>query len=242
MGIGIVLLFWAVAGTILAAMGMLALGGATALFTRGVVRGRRTVIIVAGLFPFACLAWAGALFMFQAFVNEGVLHRDPGLGDTWHCPLPNGYALMMIDVTDQGWVYNPKTQAVAGGVGEQEDAASGVRLVQVTGRFILGASDSQSFQHLGQSRDDVDSYFLLDTQTGKRTTFSTYDALHAAARQLGIQLELEPINSVYSRYRFTWFDVFIGFVLCAPPLLAALLLIRWIARLRGTLATSPQPA
>lgn len=242
MGIGIVLLFWAVVGTILAGIGMLVLGGATAFFTRRVVKGRRTAIVAAGLFPFACLAWAGALFVFQAFVNEAILHRDPGLGDSWHCPLPNGYALMMIDVTDQGWVYNPKTQAVAGGVGEQEDAVAGVRMVQVAGQYIVGGSDSQSFQHLEQNKNDVDSYFLLDTRTGKRTTVKTYDELRQVASQVGIQLDLRPINSVYSRYRFTWFEVFIGFLLCVPPLLTAWLLFKWIVRLRGTQETSPQPA
>src|SRR5271157_5520257 len=159
MGIGIVLLLWAVVGTFLAGLGMLVLGGAAAFFTRGVTAGRWKAILVVSLFPFACLAWAGALFGFQAIVNEGVLQRDPGLGDAWHCPLPNGYALLMIDLTDQGWVYNPKTQP-GGGVGEQEDAVAGVRIVQVAGRYILGGSDSQAFQYSGQERTQVDSYFL----------------------------------------------------------------------------------
>jgi len=150
MGIGFVLLIWAVAGTILAGIGALLFGGLTSVLTRKVTRGRRRVIIAAGLLPFACLIWAGALFVFQALVNEGVLHRDPGLGDTWHCPLPNGYALMMIDVTDQGWVYNPKTQP-GDGVVEQDDAVAGVRIVQIAGRYIAGGSDTRSFQHSGQN-------------------------------------------------------------------------------------------
>lgn len=68
------------------------------------------------------------VFGFQAIVNEIVLHRDPGLGDTWHCPLPNGYALLMIDVMDHGWVYNPKTQP-GDSVTEREDSVAGVRKV-----------------------------------------------------------------------------------------------------------------
>lgn len=241
MGIGVVLLFWAVVGTILAGIGMMFLGRATAFLTRKVVKGRRTVIAVARLFPFACLAWAGALFVFQAFVNEEMLQRDPGLGDSWHCPLPNGYELMMIDVTDQGWVYNPKTQDPGGGVGEQEDAVAGVRMVQVAGKYIVGGSDSQSVQHYGQNKEDVDSYFLLDTQTGKRTTLKTHDELRQLAAQVGIDLDLKPIARVYYRYRFTWFDLFVGFLLCVPPLLGAWLLFKWIARLRRAQETSSAP-
>lgn len=124
MGIGIVLVFWAMAGAILAGIGALILRGAAAFLTSGAQRGRRRVILAATLFPVFCLAWAGLVFVFQAVINETVLHRDAGLGDTWRCPFPNGYALMMIDVTDQGWVYNPKTQP-GDAVGEQEDAVPG---------------------------------------------------------------------------------------------------------------------
>src|SRR5580692_4593570 len=112
MGIGIVLLLWAVVGTVVAAIGAVTLGWITAVLTRRIANNRRKVIVAASLFPLVCLGWGGAMFVFQAVVNEGLLHRDLGLGDTWHAPLPNGYQIMMIDVTDQGWVYNPKTNRV----------------------------------------------------------------------------------------------------------------------------------
>ena len=102
------------------------------------------------------------MFVFQAVVNEGLLHRDLGLGDTWHAPLPNGYQIMMIDVTDQGWVYNPKTQP-GSAVGEPADAVAGVRNLQVAGRYILGSADSKTFEHLGKDTNQVDTYFLMDT-------------------------------------------------------------------------------
>src|SRR5262249_52939879 len=122
MRVGIVLLLWAVVGIVVAGAGMVVLGGAAALLTRGVVKGRRRAIVAACLFPLLCLAWGGAVFVGQAIINESVLHRDAGIGDTWRCPLPNGYQIMMIDVTDQGWVYNPKTQSTPDGVSDQEDA------------------------------------------------------------------------------------------------------------------------
>ena len=242
MGIGFVLLIWAVVGTILAFIGALVLASATWLFTRGAARGRRMAIIAAGLFPFACLAWGGSMFFIQAVVNEGLLHRDPGAGDAWHSPLPNGYAILMIDVTDQGWVYNPKTQGSDSAVGEQEDAVAGVRDVQVAGRYILGGVDSKAFEDLGKASHHVDSYFLLDTQTGKRTQYQDYDALRRAAVALNIAPNLQPINDVYAKYRFTWFEVFAGLLFILPPIAGALLLLRWVVRLRPRRGCLPQPA
>lgn len=241
MGLGIVLLFWAVVGTVVASIGAATLGCAAALLTRGVMNGRHTVITAASLFPFICLGWGGAVFVFQAVVNEGLLHRDLGLGDTWHAPLPNGYQVMMIDVTDQGWVYNPMTQP-GSGVGEREDAIAGVRNVQVAGRYILGATDSRAFENLGKDTNQVDAYFLLDTKLGRRTRFQNYDALRHSALELGIEPNLEPINAVYSKFRFSWFDVLSGLLFCVPPLIGALLLIVRVMRLRRTRPLLPHSA
>jgi hypothetical protein len=241
MGIGIVLLLWAVVGTVVAAIGAVTLGWITAALTRRIANNRRKVIVAASLFPFVCLGWGGAMFVFQAVVNEGLLHRDLGLGDTWHAPLPNGYQIMMIDVTDQGWVYNPKTQS-GSGVGEQEDAVAGVRNLQVAGRYILGGTDSKSFEHLGQDSNQVDAYFILDTQVGKQTKFQSYDALGRRAVELGIELNLQPINAVYSKFRFSWFDVFAGLLFCVPPVIGGLVLIGWIVRLRRTRMLVPRIA
>jgi hypothetical protein len=241
MGIGFVLLIWAIVGVTVASVGTLVLGGATAYFTRGIQQGRQKAILAGRLFPFYCLAWGGAVFVFQAVINEGVLHRDLGLGDTWHCPLSNGYALMMIDVTDQGWIYNPKTQ-VGSSVVEKGDTVAGVRTIQLAGPYILGGRDSQWFEHSGQENEQVDSYFLLDTRTGKRSDFSSYDALRGGGLQLGIQLNLKSIYSVYSQYRFTWFDVFAGLLACGPPLAGAWLLVRRILSMRRTRGIVPQIA
>jgi hypothetical protein len=232
MGIGVVLLLWAVFGTIVASVGAVVLGGTTAFLTRRVPRYRRSAILVACFFPFACFAWTGAVFMFQAFVNEGLLSRDPGLGDTWHCPLPNGYALMMIDLTDEGWVYNPKTQLVPDAVSDQDDAVPEVRTLQIAGRYILGGRSARRTMSSEEDGDKVNSYFLLDTTTGKYKTFSTYEQLRDAAAPQGVQPNLEPIYQVYSRYRFTWFDVLVGFLFCVPPLVLGSLLLRWVIRLR----------
>jgi hypothetical protein len=226
MGIGMVLIAWAIAGSIFAGLGALVLGSAASFFTRGSCERRRKVIISAILFPFACLAWMGAVFVFQAVVNDSFLHRDLGAGDTWRCPLPDGYALMMIDVTDQGWVYNPKTQP-GDDVGEQADAVAEVRKRQVAGPYILG---SLGLENSGR----VDAFFLMDTRAGTHKTFSNYAELRTAAQILGIQLGLEPIDAVYSRYRFTWFDDLAGVLLFVPPLVAGGFLVWWVIRLPRT--------
>ena len=173
------------------------------------------------------------MFAFQAAVNEVFLDRDLGIGDTWHAPLPNGYQIMMIDVTDQGWVYNPKTQS-SSGVAEQEDAVFGVRNLQVAGRYVLGGADSKSFEHLGNENQNVDSFFILDTSTGRQVKFQTYDALRSKAQQLQLNLNLEPINTVYARFRFTWFDVLTAALCLIPPFFGFILLAWWILRLRRT--------
>ena len=245
MGIGIVLLFWAILGSVLAAFGLLIFGGTTAYVTRGVKEGRRRAIFLARIFPFLCIGWAGAVFFFQAVVNDVALHRDPGLGDDWHCPLPNGYGLMMIDVTDYGWVYNPKTQEAGGGVGEQNDAIFGVRIVQVSGRYIFGGIDSKIPNEedvLKTDNDHVDSYFFIDTQTGERSDFTAYDDLRDTALKLGIQPNLQPIDDVYRRYRFTAFDVFAASLLFVPPILAIAFFLKWILKLRRTRENVSQPA
>ena len=241
MGIGFVLLFAAVAGLVLASCGAVVLGLAGAHLTKGVPRGRKRLIWTAASFPFLCLGWMGTVFVLQALINQAVFHRDPGLGDEWTCPLPDGYAILMIDTTDQGWVYNPKTQPEEA-VSEQADSISGVRTMQVAGRYILGGSDGRSFE---SSEDDsskrVDTYFVLDTQAGRHTDFASYDALRVAAQKLGIIPHLEDIAAIYNRYRFTWFDVLAALLTFLPPAAGAVLLVLWVLRLRKIRGRLPHP-
>jgi hypothetical protein len=237
MGIGIALLIWAVAGIILACLGALAFGTTTAFLTRKATKDRTLTLLASVAFPFCCLGWAALLFIFQALVN-GSIHRDPGLGDTWNCPLPDGYAITMIDTTDHGWIYNPKTQ-VEGGISEQSDAVAGVIVVQIAGRYILGGADTRSGPVDGDI-DHIDSYFILDTQTGKKNLFSALDELRGSARQLGISLNLQPIAAVYSKYRYTWFDIFVGILLVVPLLIYFIVLAVRIHKLRQS-RSSPQP-
>ena len=233
MGLAVVLLLYAIAGIIAASIGSAVIGLLTAFFTKRATGARRSVIIAACIFPFACLAWAGAIFVFQAGVNEGLLHRDLGLGDGWNAPLASGYQIEFIDVTDEGMVYNPKTQSAEGIMGGGSDAVEGVRLLQESGPFLLGGADTQYFQHIGQDRKEIDSYFLMDTRVGQKIVFKDRGGLERAASDLQIKLQLEPIHSLYARHRFTWFDVLAGILLVVPPSAGCILLVLSVVWVRS---------
>ena len=232
MGLAFVLLFWAVGLTIAAAIAATILGIITHKLIRNPGIKRKRTVATAVMFPFICIVFAGAWFVAYAIINDTVFQRDPGLGDSWYTPLPNGYALMMIDTTDQGTVYNPKTQPLGGGVVGGDDAVFGVRELQVSGDLIFGARDSGYFGRIGQESTTVDSYFELNTKTGHHTEYSSLAELQHGAAAQGDQLNLQPFADVFGRYRTTWFDYTSGVILLVFPLVGFCLLVRMIWRTR----------
>ena len=116
----------------------------------------------------------------------------------------------------------------------------GVRLLQIADPYILGGVDRQASEHLGEDSNQIDSYFVLDTRTGKNTILPNYESLQKEALRQGIRTELEPINAIYSRYRFSWFDVFTAFLFCVPPFIGFFLLLRRVVRLRQTRGLIPK--
>ena len=151
MGLVFVLFFYAIALTIVASLSAILLGFLAYVVTRKVGSKRRVAILVSAIFPFGCVVFAGVWFAVYAVVNGVAFHRDPGLGDSWETPLPNGYELLMIDTTGQGTVYNPKTQPIQGSVSSSYDAVFGVRRLQVSGDLIFGARDSGYFGRIGET-------------------------------------------------------------------------------------------
>jgi hypothetical protein len=232
MGIGIVLIAYAVAFIVAASIGAVLCGALAYVLTRRSGRRRKQAIVASALFPFMCVLFAGAWFVAYATVNSLVFDRDPGLGDSWQTPLPNGYALNMIDTTDQGTVYNPKTQASGGSIASRDDTVFGVRQLQVTDSLIFGARDTGYFGRIGQESKFVDSYFELDTKQNKLTDFKSLEDLRKQASSEGITLNLRPFESVFGDYRTTWFDYAAGLILIAVPLLGFALLVRWVWKLR----------
>lgn len=211
MGIGIVLLFWLFAGSFAAATGSVLLAGGTLILTRKGQPGRGRAIFLSAALPFIGLCWWGAVFVFQATVNVVVFHRDVGIGDTWETPLPNGYILTMIDVTEHGWV----SKNTEGEMGPP------ISQLQVTGRYILGRYEDIKLPR---------PYFILDTLTNGWRDFADFEALRTAARAVGIQPALEPIDNVYGRYRTGWFDYLTLFLFGGYPIGA---LIFWVKSVRN---------
>jgi hypothetical protein len=230
---GAVLLFVSAA---LVCIGTPISAAAALFFTRGVKSGRRKLVITASLLPVACVGWALSVLWVEGTVNHNFLDRDPGYGDMWACPLPDGYAIEMIDDPDFGVLYNPETQKtgrVAWGA-RFDDPIDQVRLLQLAGPYIFGGVDSHVFDPTELDKKQVDSYFLLDTRTGRHTSFLTYDELAGEVQQLGFEPKLEGIFTVYSRYRFTWFEAFMDLLLSVPPIVGTSLLVRRIIWLRRT--------
>lgn len=232
MGLGFVLGIWLVVGSILAGIGSAILVSVTSNLTRGIDNAlRRSAIRAARLLPFGCLIWAGIIFVIQGIVNEQVFHRDVGIGDSSYAPLPNGYQILFGDLTDQG------TVRLAG----SQDGVNGVRLLQVSGPYLLGGMDIHWFDDQWNNTNAIDSYFVIDTRTGKRTIETDLSALTSEASRLGVSLHLEPIYTVYSRYRFTWFDVVAGCILILPPFAALIALGVWLIRLRRARTITATP-
>jgi len=206
MGIGFILFGGGVIGLIVATIASAvlqhkvdALNGLNS-YSRGSLRS------TVSLFPFGCLAWAAVVFLFQAVVNEQLLGRDPGLGDSFRCPLPNGYALEFVDVTDIGWL-----------LWNDLPVTHGVRRLQVSGSYALGGRDT--VEHIGYRGDTVDEYFLIDMQNGEWRTFDNIPALQTVAELRNIKLDLRTVGALYRRYRWGWFDLFALILLTAPPVL-----------------------
>jgi hypothetical protein len=237
MGIGLSIVSWCLKGTVIATVLAVLAGVVAAIRVPRGRPGRTRLILWTCVYPFAALAWFLAVFIFQAYVNEALLYRDPGIGHTMQTPLPNGYAVLMIDEDHDGTVFNPATHFTSSSDNEVHpdgpDAVSGVRVLQIAGNKILGGAGPLGQYSSPATRDRIDYFFLLDTDAHTRVNFDTYDALTQAAKQLDIQPQLQPILGIYDRYRFTWFDLSAIALFLVPALGAAFAILRRMRRLRS---------
>lgn len=229
MGIGMVLIFYAVFLSVLAAISACLLMAATKWYLRAVPAGRKRAIVCAALFPFVCVFFAGIWFVGYAVTNAMIFHHDPIIGDGWFTDIGNGYAIEMIDVTDHGIVY-PRL----GGDNDINgpNAIQGVRRLQISGTQMFGTSDTKIFQNFGSGLQGEDDFFSLNTRNREIKHFSNATALAVAAQQFGVQLKLEPIASVYDRFRWGWFDGLASFTLFAVPAVGFWRLVQYVRRIK----------
>ena len=217
------LFFWAVIGAVLATLGSMVLVGATAFFTRR--RGpRKALLVLAGALPFCAAAWLGCVCIVQGLSNEIFLGRDFGLGDGFRCPLPHGYSISMIDDVDYASLSHESGLA---------PLVSEVRQLQIGERFWFGATESK-FKESEWVESPPNTWFTLDIATGALNEFESIEQLSASAIELGQELQLEPVRTIYWRYRPSWFDhsaTLVGFL---PLVLGHGVLIFQIGQFRRT--------
>lgn len=228
MGLGIVLIFYFIALSVAATISSVALVIAAYWYLRN-VPGKRASLIALGVLPFACVVYAAVWFGGYALISDTVFHHDPMLGDGWYTDIPHGYAIDMIDVTDQGTVH--PTVGPDRGL-DNPQGISGVRRLQVAGDLILGSEDKGWFNDLGRESNTETGFFAIDTRTHAKEKFASEAELRAYAEQHGISLTLRPIADVYEQYRINWFDVTAGLILVLPPACLFVLLIWRLVRLK----------
>jgi len=232
-GLAIVLFVAAmVVGFVLACFAAVVLFALAAWLTRGVERGRGGFLVVTALFPFLCVAWMGAAYVGHGLVNVLIFERSVRGGDELDCPLPNGYALFFDKGSREvGTLYRP-----AGWPrwrsGKQEGIPD-VRLLQLAKGYMLGGRGRRLVETPEAGDHIVESYFLLETGTGRKTEFAMLPELEQAAGQAGLRPQLQPVGEVYAAHGRTWFDGVLLWLMLLPVALGTFGMFRWLGRLRA---------
>ncbi|HEY2030484.1 MAG TPA: hypothetical protein VGH20_14880 [Myxococcales bacterium] len=233
MGAPVVIVLWLVFAAIVCGTSLFVL---RVIARRLIAEGpqQKRALRTATWFPFACFAWWIAVMSGYYAVYPVLFHRNADIADTWQCPLPNGYSMLMIDDPDYAFLYDPRTQPLPDFVGSQEDAVVNVRGAQVAGPFI--AASTQERQRADGSKwpspDQPDSFVLIDTRQHEVTQFATIDKLRAAAAP-HFDLRLEPVDEVYARYCDTWLDRIMPLMTLLVPFTAGILVLVHFFRLRA---------
>lgn len=208
MGIGVVLLFWCIAGLIGASLAAVLLGALTRSLPAPDESTRRARVVAARWLPFALLLYGGIFFLGYAAWCEGLRGVDVGIGDLSRVPLGAQFSLVMID-------------GRAGSIFRDVDSR---RIVE--GIEHIGQSGSVLFGIRGRERA-----FVFDTATGRLESLANRDELVRTMQRRGIDADLLPVDGFYLRRRWGWPDA-AAVALGSVP--AILFLVRmWRKTLRG---------
>jgi hypothetical protein len=206
-GLGFVLVFWALLGGIGAVVCALALG-AWSWWNHRRAPGCIRILhpLAAAALPFLLLAYAGAAFTGYAVWCAAIRDVDPGIGDGWQVPLGHDLFFCMIDVPDEGFL-------LKGG-------CSGSAIVaEIT---ELGGSDDVL---VGSSRSS--GPFVLDMRTGKLQAFSNIDA---ALSNVTPRPSLQSADDFYRARRWGLADAIAAVLIVIPAIVASLLWYLWFVR------------
>ncbi len=238
MGIAVVLVFYLILLTAAAAISSAILAAGTAWYLKPVRNGKKRLIALAAVLPFLCVLYAGVWFIGYFAISDAVFHHDPMIGDGWYTDIGNGYAIDMIDVTDQGIVH--PTSGDSNGLNNL-NGVQGVRRLQINPPFLYIGQDSQGFQHLGSDSTNEDTYLVVDMRNQTKRPMLSQQALRDFAAQHGQALHLEPILKVYQEQRSYAFDLIAAGILLLIPLVALVLLLRAMHRLKSEAMTEAGP-
>jgi hypothetical protein len=166
-------------------------------------------------------------------IAEYAVGKDSFVDGIYHCPLVNGYQLVVMDKMPEMASIEQRSGTEV--VGE-------VRAVQVAGDLLFVAT------HEGRDKTDwgadkpANRYFTIDTRTFKLTNYPTLDALRSDAAIHQISLLLVPTESVLGRaVAFAWPGRIFFLVLLAPPVILTAWLVRRLGVLRRRTISIKEP-
>lgn len=204
LGLGVVLLFWGVLTCLAAGIAAVVLAGVVYLVERRRARVRKRWLFVAGVLPFALVAYMWGAFAVYAAWCEVWRDVDLGIGDSWRVPISHGYSLVMIDTAEQAFVRTP-----AGG-----QLHFGLTRIGTSGALIAG--------------QDEDGYFVLDAPRGTETSFRSEDDFRRGLVATGASgMQLFPPDAFYDRTRWGRADGAAALLALIPPT-AALVAVGWL--------------
>lgn len=197
MGIGFVLIVWAILLTLLAVPALVALHR-FAMLTGGPARAKRMLRWAIVAAPLAA-GYAGAAFFAYALWCTEIRGVDPGLGDWASIPLGAHFTLSFIDVPDEAII-------AEGRASDRRPLESKITHIGQSGGYVYGLRAH-------------DSAFVLDTRSG---TLHHYvdQQLPIALRQVGVGTPLVvPVAEFYESRRWGWPDLVAAMALVIPILL-----------------------
>lgn len=195
----------------------------TVAMIKGVTWRRRLAFSTTCALPFVFWALPTSAFTLHWVYTEKT--SVPG-----SCALPNGYGLMIGERRSPGTVFKLGSQNWA------TDAVDGVKTLQVTGTYILGARDNHGVA--AKPDGPIDSYFVLDTQAGTLKSLSSFRELQIVASMLGINLDLDDFYITYARFGMPSIRIDRFAILLLTPVLIWLF-VRWLTRLREFNSSAP---
>jgi hypothetical protein len=222
---------------VLSVIGGVALVGIVAIALRKVNAGKKRALVVAGLLPTFGFAYLFVCILVFS-IWSSMRGRDWGWGDTWDTPIVDDYHLMMIDVMDNGTIYNRADPSVyrdgsVAGSSRRRDVIFGVRRLEVRSPYLIGtASPDTSMEYPVRSPEKL--FFILDTRNGSRTDEPSLAALQQAVEKSSGPLRLESVEAVYGRLRYDSLDLVPVIVLGVPPVAAFGFLFWVLLKLRAS--------